>query len=137
MSRWLIALVVLVPVLAIVLLVATTRGYGPAARVRADSAADPACRAALVAGLDKLRVDLGLGIEVVPADGEALATAGALDKSYVRDGVQHTMSFGLDGYGGDMCSLRMWSTREETPGGSRSRAGAFGHVAVDVCRCDP
>jgi len=137
MPRWLIVVLVVVPVLAIVWIVLVTRGFGPGARVRADSAADPACRASLVAGLDKLRVDLGLGIEVGPADGEALATTGALDKSYARDGVRHTVSFGLDGYGGDMCSLRMWSIKEETPGSTRTRSGAFGHVAVDVCRCDP
>ncbi len=137
MPRWLIVLVLLVPVLAIVWIVLATRGYGPGAKLRADSVADPACRSALITGLDQLRVELGLGFEVVPADAEALAAAGALDKSYVRDGVRHTASFGLDGYGGDMCSLRMWSVKEETPGGTRTRTGAFGHVAVDACRCDP
>ncbi len=137
MPRWLIVLVLLVPVLAIVWIVVATRGYGPGAKLRADSVADPACRSALVAGLDKLRVDLGLGIDVIPADAGALAATGALDKSYVRDGVRHTASFGLDGYGGDMCSLRMWSVKEETPGATHKRSGAFGHVAVDACRCDP
>ncbi len=132
-----IALGVLVPVTAIVWIVFATRGYGPAAKVRADSVADPACRSALVIGLDKLRADLGLGFEVVPADAEALANTGALDKSYARDGVRHTASFGLDGYGGDQCSLRMWSVKEEAPGSTRTRSGAFGHVAVDACRCDP
>ena len=137
MPRWLIAVLVLVPVLAIVWIVVATRGFGPEAKLRADSAADPACRSALVVGLDKLRVDLGLGFEVVPADAEAIAATGALDKTYGRDGVRHTVSFGLDGYGGDMCSLRMWSVKEETPAGTQSRTGAFGHVAIDVCRCDP
>ena len=137
MVRWLIVIAVLVPVLAIVWIVFVTRGYGPGARLRADSVADPACKSALVAGLDKLRVELGLGIEVVAADAEALAATGAVDKSYMRDGVRHTASFGLDGYGGDMCSLRMWSVKEEAPGRTQTRAGAFGHVAVDVCRCDP
>ena len=137
MPRWLIVVLGLVPVVAIVWIVVATRGFGPAARVRPESAADPACRSALIAALDKLRGELGLGIEVIPADGEALATTGALDKSYVRDGVRHTASFGLDGYGGDQCSLRMWSVKEETPGGTHSRSGAFGHVPVDICRCDP
>ncbi len=137
MKPWLIALLVLLPVLGIVWIVVMTRGFGPAARVQAVSAADPGCRMALAAGLDKLRIDLGLGIEVVPADAEALATTGALDKTYARDGVRHTISFGLDGYGGNMCSLRMWSLKEETPSGTETRTGAFGHVAIDVCRCDP
>lgn len=137
MPRWLIVLVVLVPVLAIVWIVVATRGYGPGAKLRTESVADPACRSALITGLDQLRVDLGLGFEVSPADAEALAATGALDKRYTRDGVRHTASFGLDGYGGDLCSLRMWSAKEETPGGTRTRTGAFGHVPVDTCRCDP
>jgi hypothetical protein len=128
---------VLVPALVIVWILLGTRGYAPAAKLRAASVADPACRSALVAGLDKLRVDLGLGFEVVPADAEALAATGKLDRSYPRDGVRHTVSFGLDGYGGDMCSLRMWSVKEETPGSTRTRSGPFGHVAIDACRCDP
>ena len=137
MPRWLIALIVLVPVLAIVWIVFAMRGFGPEAKLRAASVADPACRSALVAGLDKLRVDRGLGFEVGPADAEAIAATGKLDRSYARDGVRHTVSFGLDAYGGDMCSLRMWSVKEETPGSTRERSGAFGHVAVDACRCDP
>ena len=36
----------------------------------------------------------------------------------------------------DACSLRMWSTREESPGSTRTRSGNFGSVFLPACRCD-
>lgn len=136
MVRALIVFIILIPLATIVWLVLTSEGVAPHARLRADAAADPTCQTAILAGLATLARDLGLPLEFGPADTATLAAAGALDSSYPRDGVRHTASFGLDRVEPDACSLRMWSTREESPGSTRTRSGNFGSVFLPACRCD-
>ncbi len=136
MVRALIVFIILIPLATIVWLVLTAEGVAPHARLRADAAADPTCQTAILAGLASLARDLGLPVEFGPADTATLAASGALDSSYPRDGVRHTASFGLDRVEPDACSLRMWSTREDSPGSTRMHSGNFGSVFLPACRCE-
>ena len=136
MARWLVFFIVLVPIITIGALVMTAKGFAPTARLSATAAADPACRAEVLAGLELLRRDLGLLADFAPPDADAIAATGALDKTYARDGVRHTVSFGLDADEAGACSLRMWAMKEEQPGRTHSSAGAFGSAGLPGCRCE-
>jgi hypothetical protein len=136
MIRWLILLGALIPVLAIVGIVMFSAGYAPRARLSAESSADPACRAALIAGLEQVGRDQGLAALFTAPDADSLLGSGALEKTYARDGVRHTASLGLDRVDDGTCSLRLWAMKEETPGSTRSRAGAFGGALLSSCRCE-
>jgi hypothetical protein len=135
-KAWLIALIVLIPVITIGIVIAFAGGIAPQAHLRAESSADPGCRAALLTGLGELQRKLGLPLEFTATDADTLASSGALESTYARDAVQHTASFGLDADDTGTCSLRMWLKREQSPGSTRSTSGSFGSAYLPACRCE-
>lgn len=106
----------------------------PASRLTAASREDPACTAELLAALELLRDELGLGFEVLDADADALGEHGTVEKGYTRDAVQYSVEFGLDVESGT-CVLRLWSRTERRPGSTQTQTGNFGEVDLEQCQC--
>jgi hypothetical protein len=106
----------------------------PDARLSAASQSDPACHAELHAGLDALRSELGLAIEVDDEAVDTLASSGELERSHVRDGTRYGATFGFS-FADAGCVLRLFALTTSTGGSTTTRYADHGWVRLDACHC--
>jgi hypothetical protein len=103
-------------------------GLAPSGKLTAASQEDPGCTADLAGALAAFQRDLGLGFELSEGLVTALQASSALEVSYGRDGVIHTVEFGVDELEDGGCSLRLWSITTSQPGSVSTRSAR--------CQCE-
>jgi len=100
-----------------------------------ESSKTKKCGKELRSALKAMKKDLGMPYEVSSGDATNIFSIGGIQKHYARDGVQHTLHFGLDNRDGE-CRLKLFKKERNEPGSTQTSMGDFGSVKLDKCKCE-
>jgi len=100
-----------------------------------ESSKTKKCGKELRNALKAMKKDLGMPYEVRSGDAKNIFSIGGIEKHYARDGVQHTLSFGLDNSDG-ACRLKLYRKARNEPGRTETSYGDFGSVKLKKCECE-